>query len=131
MKPNRVEQILSGAREVLAGGDAAEVGALYSAMAGLQAQCQLRLFRGSAPAEREPLLTMPEAAACLGVPEWTAREMGRRGEIPTVRMGRTVRVEPAELRKAVEARRYLGPRPIAEAARESERDPRLRKRNRG
>lgn len=44
------------------------------------------------------LLTLPEVAALLGVPVEHARELGRRGAIPTVRVGeRYVRVRRSAL----------------------------------
>jgi excisionase family DNA binding protein len=47
----------------------------------------------TAPAVEDRLLTMPEAAERLGITEHQAREMGRRGELPVVTVGkRFVRV---------------------------------------
>jgi len=46
-----------------------------------------------------------EAAASLGLSVWTIRQYVRMGKIAVVRIGRRVLVEPAELRKLVEAGR--------------------------
>jgi excisionase family DNA binding protein len=49
-------------------------------------------------AERERLLTMPEVAERLNVPETYARDLGRAGRLPTVRVGsKYVRVRASEL----------------------------------
>jgi len=56
-----------------------------------------------APADEERLVDMPEVAKVLGIPEEHARELGRRGEIPTVRVGeRYVRVRLSSLRQWIE-----------------------------
>jgi excisionase family DNA binding protein len=48
---------------------------------------------GPVPAVEDRLLTMPEAAERLGITEHQAREMGRRGDLPVVTVGkRFVRV---------------------------------------
>jgi excisionase family DNA binding protein len=48
------------------------------------------------------LLTLPEVAVILGVPEEHAREMGRRGQLPTLKVGeRYVRVRLSALQKWV------------------------------
>ena len=48
---------------------------------------------GTVPAVEDRLLTMPEAAERLGITEHQAREMGRRGDLPVVTVGkRFVRV---------------------------------------
>ena len=55
------------------------------------------------PADEERLADMPEVAKVLGIPEEHARELGRRGEIPTVRVGeRYVRVRLSSLRQWIE-----------------------------
>ena len=54
-------------------------------------------------ADEERLVDMPEVAKVLGIPEEHARELGRRGEIPTVRVGeRYVRVRLSSLRRWIE-----------------------------
>jgi excisionase family DNA binding protein len=55
-------------------------------------------------AASDPLLTMPQVAQVLNVPEYTARELGRRGELPIVRIGRSVRVRSSTLQAFIAAR---------------------------
>jgi excisionase family DNA binding protein len=53
---------------------------------------------GTVPAVEDRLLTMPEAAERLGITEHQAREMGRRGDLPVVTVGkRFVRVRVSTL----------------------------------
>jgi excisionase family DNA binding protein len=60
-------------------------------------------------AESEPLLSLPEVGRLLGESEHFARELGRRGELPLVRLGkRHVRVRPAALREWIRAREDPG-----------------------
>ena len=54
------------------------------------------------------LLTMKQVAARLTIPEERARELGRRGEIATVRIGRSVRVRVQDLERYVALRREPG-----------------------
>jgi excisionase family DNA binding protein len=65
-------------------------GALVTRLLALQAQ---------PPPAEDALLDMPAVARLLGVPESRARELGRRGELPTTRIGKYVRVS----RVAIEA----------------------------
>ena len=53
----------------------------------------------NAPPEEDRLLDMAEAAKALGVVEGQARDMGRRGELPIVMVGRYVRVRASSLRE--------------------------------
>ena len=46
-----------------------------------------------------------DAAKAVGLSHWTLRQYVRKGRIAVVRIGRRVLVEPAELRKLVEAGR--------------------------
>lgn len=48
-----------------------------------------------------PLLTTKEVAARLAVSEKTIRRLTKRGELPAVRVGGTVRYDPAEVRSYV------------------------------
>lgn len=66
---------------------------------------------GPAPCER--LLTMPEAATLLALPEYTAREMGRTGELATVHFGRDVRVRLATIETLIRERESRGLHPGA------------------
>src|SRR5713226_5925853 len=65
---------------------AALEGALVDRLLALQAQPE--------PAADE-LLDMPTVARLLGIPESRARELGRRGELPTTRIGKYVRASRA------------------------------------
>lgn len=53
------------------------------------------------PTQVEPLLTYRAAAKLLGVTERTLWSMVDRGELPSVRFGRCVRIDPADLRAFV------------------------------
>ena len=57
----------------------------------------------------EPLMPMPQVAAALAVPVSYAYELARRGELPTVRFGKYVRVRASDL-QAWLARRSGGQR---------------------
>lgn len=50
----------------------------------------------------EGLLEMSEVARVLKVSEYTARELGRSGKLPIVRVGRHVRVRPSSLKRYIE-----------------------------
>lgn len=52
------------------------------------------------------LLAMKEVAEVLSVPEEHARELGRRGALPTVQLGRYVRVRAEDLRAYIGSRRF-------------------------
>lgn len=54
-----------------------------------------------APVERKPI-SVPEAARELGVSTRTMRRRIAAGEIPVVRVGRAIRVDLAEMRRAQE-----------------------------
>ncbi len=74
---------------------------LIGALAHAQAVALARLLTPAAEPPDEAadtLLTMPEVARRLGVTEHQARELGRRGELPTVTVGeRLVRVRGGAL----------------------------------
>ncbi len=78
---------------------AALEGTLLDRLLALQAQ--------PGPAEDE-LLDMPAVARRLGIPESRARELGRRGQLPTVQVGKYVRVS----RCALEGVMAGGPVPV-------------------
>jgi excisionase family DNA binding protein len=50
----------------------------------------------------EPLLTYQRVAEILGVTDRTVWELVRKGELRKVRVGRSVRVDPADLRQFIE-----------------------------
>jgi predicted DNA-binding transcriptional regulator AlpA len=79
----------------------------------LEAAKACALARLAMPAPQSPalggdearLLAMPEVAARLGITVHQARELGRRGELPTVTVGaRTVRVSARVLEQWIGAR---------------------------
>ncbi len=77
-----------------------ELPAFVGALAQAHAIALARLFRPVPMLEsaEDRLLTMPEVASRLGITEHQAREMGRRGELPTIKVGeRHVRVRVAAL----------------------------------
>ena len=47
----------------------------------------------------EQLLTVREAAAILSLKTWSVYQKAKRGEIPIVRLGRTIRISPEALRE--------------------------------
>lgn len=54
----------------------------------------------------EPLLTYREAGKLLGVTERTIWTLVQQGELPAVRFGRSVRIDPADLRPTSTAARW-------------------------
>ena len=50
----------------------------------------------------EPLLTLEEVAHILGRSHWTLRLDHKAGRIKCVRIGRTLMVEPSEVRRIIE-----------------------------
>lgn len=49
-----------------------------------------------------PLLTYRQAAQVLGVTDRTLRTLVREGRLPAVRFGRSVRIDPADLRRFID-----------------------------
>jgi excisionase family DNA binding protein len=82
--------------------------ALLGALAQAQAAALARLLTGGPEQQApdvDPLLAMPEVARRLGVTEYQAREMGRRGELPTITVGeRMVRVRAGALEEWIRRR---------------------------
>ena len=95
---------------------AEELPALLGALEAAKAVAWARITappRAAEPAAPAPapdrLLTMPDVAAQLGITEHQAREMGRRGKLPTVRVGeRRVRVRASALADWVKRREIGG-----------------------
>ena len=61
-----------------------------------------------------PTLTVPEAAQLLGISTWLAFQAVRRGELPSVRLGRRILIPRARLHawlagQAVEGNEHRGP----------------------
>jgi excisionase family DNA binding protein len=50
----------------------------------------------------KPLLTYREVAEVLGVTDRTVWELVRKGELRNVRVGRSVRIDPADLKQFIE-----------------------------
>jgi excisionase family DNA binding protein len=59
---------------------------------------KLKLSNTCKPTQLEPRLLSPSAAATyLGISVWTARRMIWRGDLPSVRVGRLVRIDKCDL----------------------------------
>lgn len=71
---------------------AAEAPELLALAGELQGRAWARLSPAPAAPEADRLVDMDEVARVLGVPVAHARELGRRGELPVVHVGRYVRV---------------------------------------
>ena len=56
----------------------------------------------------EGLLTYDEAAKMLGVSGRTVWTLGDRGELPAVRFGKSVRIDPTDLRAFIEQAKGRG-----------------------
>jgi excisionase family DNA binding protein len=63
------------------------------------------------PAADGTLLTMPQVAKRLGVPESEAYALARQGRLPVVRIGKYVRMRPADLDGFVQAHQDGGSTP--------------------
>jgi excisionase family DNA binding protein len=50
----------------------------------------------------EPTISVPEAGRLLGLARNGAYEAAKRGEIPTIQLGRRIRVPTAKLKKMIE-----------------------------
>ena len=66
---------------------------------------------GSPDSSVEPLLTYRDAARLLGITERSVWALVQRGEIPAVRFGRTVRIDPADLRAFIDSSKQADRRP--------------------
>jgi excisionase family DNA binding protein len=93
-------------RREIEAAEVAELPAIIGAHEAAKALAWSRLSGAQPPAPAQPdpnrLLTMRVVAMRLGIGEWNAREMGRRGEIPTVRVGgKGVRVRESALNEYI------------------------------
>ena len=52
-------------------------------------------------------LGLKEAADAVGLSQWTLRQYIRQGKLQTIRLGRRVLIEPAELQKLIEQGRSI------------------------
>jgi len=90
--------------------------ALPDLIGDLEAAKARALVRLTAPSLAAPrtaagddhVLPMPEVAGRLGLSLYTAREMGRRGELPVTKLGRRVGVRESSLRAFLERREHGG-----------------------
>lgn len=83
------------------------VGALEAAKAAAWARLATPAPRNTAEAA-DRVLSMGEVASRLGVSLYTAREMGRRGELPVTTLGRRVGVRDSSLRRFLDLRERGG-----------------------
>lgn len=60
------------------------------------------------PVAIDPLLTYRQAARVLGVTERTVWSLVHDGALPVVRFGRSVRIDPADLRAFIERGKHSG-----------------------
>jgi hypothetical protein len=111
-----IEQLLAAPLDV-AHVSAGEIPALLARLAasqlqlaGLAAALLARLHAGaaSAGAATDQLLDMETVAQVLDVPVAHAREMGRRHDLPTVKVGKYVKVRESSLRNWLRQREELG-----------------------
>jgi len=103
-EPEEAERVPAGAIPGLL----ARLASLQLRVAGLEAALLARLHATSAPAEADVLLDMETVAARLQVPPAYAYELGRRHELPIVRLGRLVRVRESSLRTFMRQREEFG-----------------------
>jgi excisionase family DNA binding protein len=101
------EDVAAGLARLVAEAPASSLPDLIGALAQAHALALARLV-APAPERHGPedaLLAMPEVARRLGVTEYQAREMGRRGELPTILVGeRRVRVRAGALEEWIRRR---------------------------
>lgn len=69
----------------------------------LQTQLTARAASRSAPSQSssEPLMTVPEAAARLGLEKSGVYRLIRSGQMPAIKVGRATRIAPAELARFI------------------------------
>ncbi len=86
-----------------------EIPALLVRLAAAQASLQTKLLmhgvQGRNDGEHETLLEAKDVAAWLGVKEDYVRDLGRKGEIPTVKIGKYVRFERDSIREWIAQQR--------------------------
>jgi excisionase family DNA binding protein len=69
----------------------------------------------SANGNLEPLLSIEKAGDLIGISPWTVRHHLRTGKIGSVRIGRRILIEPAEIRRIVKEGRRDSMREVAVA----------------
>jgi len=62
----------------------------------------------ASPASPPKLMTVRDAAKALAICEKTLWALTERGEIPVVRIGRSVRYDPQDLSRWIESRKSIG-----------------------
>jgi excisionase family DNA binding protein len=98
-----VSTLVALIEEAVAQGKVADVPALLGALERLKAMLWSRMVAASCgatspqPPDAATLLTMPQVAKRLAIPEGRAYELARQGQLPTVKVGKYVRVPLAEL----------------------------------
>ena len=107
-----------------------QIPALLVKLAAAQANLQMRLLmhrvQGRRNEERETLLDAKDVADWLGVKEDYVRDLGRRGEIPTVKIGKYVRFERDSIREWIAQQRESIDRAAATRLMEGDRSHGLR-----
>jgi excisionase family DNA binding protein len=78
---------------------------LAAAQASLQARLLMRGVQGRENEEHEALLEAKDVATWLGVKEDYVRDLGRKGQIPTVKIGKYVRFERNSIRQWITRQR--------------------------
>jgi hypothetical protein len=110
----RVSEVVQSAQQIVAAPSGrAELVALSSALTHVYLACMAKLmetpmetaFIAKPPPEEDcRLLTMPQVADILHIPVYSARELGRRGTLPTIHIGARVLVSLTTLRSFVRER---------------------------
>lgn len=90
-------------RQAVAAAARDDVPAILGGLAELQALAQARLFAApsTTPPHNDPLLTVPEVARRLALPVTRVYELCRQGRLPTVKIGKYIRVRPEDLARWV------------------------------
>ena len=109
----RVADVVQAATEIVSTAQGRhELVRLASALTHVYLACMAKLletpqeqpFVHSLPPENDcRLLTMPQVADMLHVPLYTARELGRRGQLPTIHIGSRVLVSLTALRHFIQS----------------------------
>jgi excisionase family DNA binding protein len=106
-----VADLLHQAVAKVMGAQPSEMPDIVASLASLTTLVTSRLLEMVPRGQSERLLTMKDAAERLGVAEETARELGRRGDLPIVQIGRSRRVRESAIERFVETRERGGQRP--------------------
>ncbi len=96
-------EVIAQLEQAAAGVPAEQVPALLGGVERLRATLWVRLMKGSIPQAKpalgdEVLLTIPQVAERLSIPVQRTYELARhQGGLPTIRLGKSLRVSPIEL----------------------------------